>query len=253
MHTVDQPPPLLRRLLAARALPGALGVLLLALAGCAAGPAQHGGFLQDYGNLQRVTLQDGGVALGWVTPLQPGWEYRSALVEPVVFHPADGDALLMHPSDLSLLGDELNDRLLRAILPQVASRETPAADTLRFRMAVTGLRTPVDRLTYGALAADAAVFPAAPLPPDQYTALLLEMEVSDSISGAVLARTLRPGPVLPLAGEQRQVRLSQVNPLLDDWAAGWADSIVRLLRNRAADARALLTRHRQPGSDPPLS
>ncbi|NND66961.1 MAG: DUF3313 family protein [Halioglobus sp.] len=222
--------------------PVAAVALLLTVTACATSNGNPESFGTIDQSLQRVELQGGEVAFGWVSPALSGRGYDRALLAPVAFPPLEREPELIHPNDLAALGDELNDRLLRAVLPRVAMRDTPGSDTLRFRLALTGLRVPLNNEDYLGLTQGEPLYPVASATGesvDRFVYLLVEMEVSDSVHGTVLARTLRRGPAIVLATDQRQVGISQLQPLLDTWVAQWAASITQLVRGRDTDAASL--------------
>jgi hypothetical protein len=197
----------------------------LVLAACASSRVtteqNYSGFLDDYSQLDEVELDTGGVGLIWLEPLLSTMGYTKAILEPVVIYPKP-----KHETDeAKALIKEVTRYMDAAIQAAVGNTlivtDNPDPNAVRVRFALTGVEVsseslsgyeyvPVALLWVGAKTAAGARA--------QVVEVFFEAEMSDSMSGEVLGRSVRKGYGESLENKSDTLTKEKMYPQLDLWA-----------------------------------
>ena len=190
--------------------------------------AQDSGFLKDYSKLQMVKDTEGVERRVWISEKLTRENYKAVLLEPVTFYPKE------QPNEQVSLG-ALND--IRAYIDS-ALRETvtktlptaPAAGpgVVRTRVALTAASVNKDLKPYQLIPV-AFVFSMAKRAAGQTeypVKLYVEAEMTDSVTGEVLAQTVREAQGIQVKGNE-QVTLAMARPYIDRWKDAANVEIVR--------------------------
>lgn len=207
----------------------AIGIVAaMIVTGCAStGPSsgseeQFSGFLGDYSKLEPIRGEGGEELRRWITSKNIKGKYPRLLVDPVVFHPepqATGQISLETLYGLRRYTDEaLRRELSKSYL--LVDRVGPGV--ARVRLAMTGVATEAEGLAayeYLPFTAIAAGISTAAGTRDRVAFVLVEGEVTDSLSGEKLGMAVRkiPGDKL-LAGEKEQLTVEMMRIVLDEKA-----------------------------------
>lgn len=191
----------------------ALGGGVSAIAGA---QGANSGFLSDYSELTTEKDPLGMDRRTWVSALLIGDRYQKFLIEPVIFYPEP------QPSD-RVPADSLKDlrEYLDGVLRQVVRSVLPLADqpgpgVARVRVAVTAVAVGSGLKPYQLIPV-ALVSTAASGQSGRDARLAVEAEITDSVTGKPLARSVRQAKGVEVKGDAG-LTLQQAKPQIDDWA-----------------------------------
>lgn len=208
---------------------------LVVLAGCTAimpVTSQYSGFLENYSNLVEVKAADGSDAMRWVNPdIQKG-AYQKVFVPPVTFYPAPVAGEQVSHETLQQISTYLTERVRQELGKHFAVVNAPGPGTLKFRIAITGVDTPIQGLRFYEINPVALAFTSATVAAgerDHVTVVYVEGVATDSQTGVELAKGVRQGLGKPLENKEQQLRLERVRPMLDVWAKEMGELANRLL------------------------
>jgi hypothetical protein len=119
---------------------GMLVVVMMLLAGCAAGAPPRTGFLGAYaGNLKPGP--EGGAKLTWLKPGVDFSRYKKVMVDYVVFALAeDSEYKYIDGNEMKTLGDAASLALVKAIEKKFPVVSEPGPDVVRIRIAIVDLK-----------------------------------------------------------------------------------------------------------------
>jgi hypothetical protein len=200
-------------------------VISLVLAACASSKVtteqNYSGFLDDYSQLEKVDLDTGGVGLIWLEPLLSTMGYTKAILEPVVIYPKP-----KHDSDeakalIKEVTRYMDAAIQAAVGNSVIVTDNPGSNTVRVRFALTGVEISTENLSgyeYIPVALLWAGAKTAAGARAQVVEVFFEAEMSDSMSGEVLGRSVRKGYGESLEDKSDTLTKEKMYPQLDLWA-----------------------------------
>lgn len=228
--------------------PAKLCILALAaaLAACASpGPKtatveQNSGFLQDYSSLKSAKDALGNPVQTWVSPrLSPG-NYNAILLERIVYHPEPRATEQVSAEELGKMRNYANEALRRELGKRFVLVREPRPGAVRLRAAITGIVAQDEGLQayqYVPIAFVATMARRAVSGAPQRAFIQSESELTDSVTGEVLARRVRiaTGESARLNGPsgKQQITLEMVKPLMDELAAGVLPDMEKGVRPKA--------------------
>jgi hypothetical protein len=209
-----------------------ISVFFIMLVGCTSKTVkkeEYSGFLSDYSQLEKGSaVDDEAVVLKWISPVLAGRKYTKVMLDPVVLYPAPQPGSQIRSDVLTSMLVYLNKEITQEIGKKYEIVSEPAKDVVRFRPAITGVKTnPEDLAVYEYIPiglALASVSTATGMR-NEMVQLFAEAEITDSLSGERLAAAVRKGFGKPIKGKKDQVELENVRPVLD----GWAQAMVKIL------------------------
>jgi len=199
--------------------------------------AQDSGYLKDYSKLKVVKDSNGVERRVWISEKLTRENYKAVLLEPVTFYPKE------QPSEQVSLG-ALND--IRAYI-DAGVRKTvtstlptaPAAGpgVVRTRVALTAASVNKDLKPYQLIPV-AFIFTMAKRSAgdSEYPVkLYVEAEMTDSVTGEVLAQAVREAQGIQVKGNE-QVTLAMARPYIDRWMEAANVQIVQQFGPKAKPA-----------------
>ena len=224
---MHQPARLFRTLLVAATLaPSAL---------FAAGSGGHSGYLKDYSQLKSVKDGNGEGLQRWSSPKLSPDTYHAVIVDPVVLYPKPDGSEKVSAETLTAIAAYMTDAIKQQVGAQVQVVDAPGPGVARIAAALTSVETGKRGLkAYQfipvALVATTIKRAAKGAPVD--AKLFVETEITDSVSGEPLLRSVREGAVEDLKANQsgdKALTLDVLKPLIDRWAAEAARASTNLV------------------------
>jgi hypothetical protein len=210
----------------------ALAVAGALVLGCASmggpDPENFSGYLEDYSGLQPARDYNGESILREVNPQFDPNKYHALLIEKVTFYPPPQPTDKVTSDTLTAMASYMNKTLRQKLGERVRVVNQPGPGVARLNVAVCAVETEkvgikVYQLLPVALVATLATRAVAGTP--ETAKLLVESEVTDSVTGERLLASVREGSTEKLAKSEtgeRAVTLDAVKPLINRWATGAA-------------------------------
>jgi hypothetical protein len=212
---------------------GFLAVIALSfvMAGCASKTAkveQYSGFLSDYTKLVKGPGVGGGEVLSWISPVLVERKYTKVMLDSVIIYPAPEPGPQIRSEMLTSMLVYLNKAVKEEVGKKYEIVTEPGKGVVRMRAAVTTIETTLEDLAfyeYVPIALALAGASSAAGIRSQAVEILVEAELTDSLSGERVAAAIRKGFGDSVGGRRHQVEVENVRPVLD----GWAKSLVKVL------------------------
>jgi len=211
-------------------------ILTLLTVGCASNymsPDDYSGYLSSYEGLEEVETESGGETLRWISEKISSQNYHSVIVDKTVLYP--------EPQ----ANEQVSDRLLRQFSWTVGKIiENAAADSfkvvtepgegvLRIKPAITGVvhgmegMKPIEILPIAmVLGLGKAVFGTR----DRDVAIFLEVAVTDSQTGELLATAVRKGEGEQLENDKEKLSMVHLEELVANWKVDAASVFKQLVK-----------------------
>ena len=196
----------------------------LLVTGCASKltqSSQYSGFLADYSQLQETTSASGAPVMRWVAPDYRNDKFVSVYVEKPVFYPPPAPNDQVSQAALDQIAGYLQQAMQRELAARMPVVDDPASDSLVLRSAITAVTTSAEGLKPYEVIPIALVVAAAGAAAgtrDRDTEIYVELEALDGRSSQPQIRVVRKGHGLDLENSSTQLRLQDVQPVLDVWA-----------------------------------
>jgi len=192
------------------------------LIGCASQQAkvssdQYSGYLNDYSKLTKVKGQEN---LRWISDELSTGGYNKVMFDKTVVYPQSISTLFLE--DVAAIFDHA---LRKSFTGDVEVVTQPGPGVLRIKPALTGLTSETEGVKTYEFIPIAAIyngFKAAMGWRSKVSQLFLEFDVIDSVSGQSMAAGVRKGTNEQLT--QDEVTLSDVRPIVQEWAEQGANS-----------------------------
>ena len=217
---------IMHRKTSCRPIDVAIAAFLL-LAPAAPGFAQtDSGFLKDYSQLQVGKDAKGSERRFWAKDKVNWQSYQAILVEPVDFYPKPEGTPQVTLGALNDIRNYLNAGIPKAIEANMKVAKEPGPGVLRLRSAITAVSVdkslkPYQLIPIGLLITAAQRSGGSASYPVK---LQVESELTDSVSGEVLARSVREAKGVEVKGDQ-PVTLKIAQPQIDLWLAGLREEV----------------------------
>jgi hypothetical protein len=207
----------------------ALGLAVL-VAACAT--PKHSGFLSSYEGLKRVPDPLGVKRLVWINPKLAPAHYHKLLMEKMRYHPAPEGTDQVTDVVLQQIRDYADSQLRRELATKITLTDTPGPGVMRLRWALTGASVkkglkPWQYIPVGLVIA--GVQEAAGVRKRDVD-LNVEAEVTDSVTGEDLARSIRETRGVYVKGKKEKLTLDMVKSQIDEWAKAAADMFAIYVR-----------------------
>jgi hypothetical protein len=220
-------------------------LIAVMLSGCAGTGGQrdadelNSGFLKDYSRLQWDEDAQGHPIRTWISPRLSPDRYDAILLEPLAFYPEPRATEQVSSEELQKMVRYANEALTRELGSRFTLVEQPQPGAVRLRVAISGVAAEGEGLAsyqYVPIAFVATMATRAVTGTSQRAFIVAEGELSDSVTGELLAQRVKVGTgrnakLQQIAG-QSQITLSTVKPLLDELAAGALPNLERAVRPR---------------------
>jgi hypothetical protein len=213
-------------------------LLSLLLTACASSRVtterNYSGFLDDYSVLEEVEVDTGGVGLIWLAPDLADKGYTKAILEPTVIYPEpkrDSDEAKAFIVEITRYMDAA---IQSAVGQSVIITDNPGPNTVRVRFALTGVEIGSEGLSSYEYVPVALVWVGATTAAGSRTQVVevfFEAEMSDSLTGEILGRSVRKGIGDSLENRSETLTVDKVYPQLDLWAEDATNIADRLKAN----------------------
>lgn len=210
--------------------------LTLMSVGCASSyvtKEQYSGYLTDYSKLEKVETASGEVTLRWISEKISSKAYHSIILDKTILYPEPkptkqvSDALLKQFT--SSLDKELNSSVQGAF--KVVGE--PGTGVLQIKPAVTAVAHSMEGMKVMEILPVAMVLglgKAAAGTRDQDVDVFLEVAVTDSQTGELLATAVRKGRGAQLENDEEQLSMDHLNEMIQAWKTDATALFGRLAR-----------------------
>lgn len=200
-------------------------IMLTACAGSGSSSSTNGdiprsGYLGDYSMLTQAPGNYKGETLRWINPGMVKGKYKKIIIHPVTFYPTPKEGSQVKQENLDKISSYLTQQLKQEVSKSYELTNTPGADTLDFKLAVTGVATTVEGLQVYEVVPVALVLAGASTAlgyRDQVVTISVEGILTDSITNEVMAKGLRQGVGENLNDDKQQLQVEHVKALFDEW------------------------------------
>lgn len=216
----------------------AIVVATTLLSGCASrSDPKESGFLSEYSLLAKEQAPGGGTRLVYANPRFTPAYYSAVWLEPVEYFPTPQPSADVSLATLLEIRDAINGELRRKVGEKVRLVDHPGPGVARIRIAVTAVGATTRSLETYQYIPIALVMTGAKaaidggLPRDATVAI--ESRVTDTMTDELLYASVRGGTGERVANATQGrggVRLSALQPLIDEWTTGAANEIQKHVR-----------------------
>lgn len=196
----------------------------LALGGCSStvvDPSQYSGFLPDYKILEEKESPSGAKVARWVDPSMNLGHYSSVYIEPSQFYPRPQPTSQISQATLNEITRYYDTALRRELGAVVKISDTPTADSLVMRPAITGVTTSNEGLQPYEVIPIALVVAATSTAigaRDQVVEIATEAMFLDGGNSKLLAEVVRKGAGTNLENKETALTVQNIKPVIDGWA-----------------------------------
>ncbi len=179
----------------------------------------HSGFLSDYSQLSSVDVGDDSQLTRFISKELKARKYTKVMLDPISYYPAPQATDTVSQKVLGEISQYFNETVSTAVAQEVAVVTEAGEGTLRFKMAITGVKILDKELALYQYVPIAFVINAAKGGlSDVEVHFQIEAEVVDSLTGEVLASAVKSGVGETLANETTALTLANLKPLIDKWS-----------------------------------
>jgi len=209
-------------------------IMSLILAGCASTsvvPEKYSGYLADYSKLQQEQTASGGVTHRWISEKLTAQSYHSVIFDKTLLYPKPKPTKQVSGALLTQFSRSIDNALNGAAQGSYKVVYQPGEGVLRISPAITG----VEHKSEGMTAID--VLPVAMLfnlgkavtgTGEQDVEVFLEVAVTDSLTGELMASAVRKGEGAQLENNTEQLSLSHLKEMILNWKKDAADIFSKL-------------------------
>lgn len=196
----------------------------LALGGCSStvvDPSQYSGFLPDYKILEEKESPSGAKVARWVDPSMNLGHYSSVYIEPSQFYPRPQPTSQISQATLNEITQYYDTALRRELGAVVKISDTPTADSVIMRPAITGVTTSNEGLQPYEVIPIALVVAATSTAigaRDQVVEIATEAMFLDGGNSKLLAEVVRKGAGTNLENKETALTVQNIKPVIDGWA-----------------------------------
>jgi hypothetical protein len=196
----------------------------LAHAGVALAQEKDSGFLRDYARLQETQDAAGKTIRAWASPKFAPANYNAIMLDPLIFYPEPRPTERVSAGALNDILKYTNDVLKRSLGARFKVVDGAGPGVARIRAAFSSVGSKEEGLKpyqYIPLAFIVTSASRAASGAPQQSFIILEVEVTDSVSGDLLGsrvRVLTGEGIGKAIGEKDPVTLQVVKPVLDEAA-----------------------------------
>ncbi|CAB3687057.1 DUF3313 domain-containing protein [Achromobacter aegrifaciens] len=218
-----------------------LGLAAAILAtGCSTAPkTTESGFLSDYSLLHQMPAPDGGTRLVYLNPDFNASRYTAVWLDPIEYYPEPQPSADVSMETLTEIRVAVNETLRRKVGEQVRLVDRAGPGVARIRIAITAVGTSEQALRAYQYIPVALVMTEARAAMEggmaRDASVAIESRVTDSMSDELLYASVRGGTGEKVANATQGaggVRLSKLQPLIDEWTSGAAREIGKYVRQR---------------------
>ncbi len=208
-----------------RSMSGVLAfAALMALGGCSSTmvePEHYSGFLPDYQRLKEEESASGAKVARWVDPSLNLSRYNSVYIEPSQFYPRPQPTDQISQNTLKDIAQYYDTALKRELGKVIRVVNSPAADSLVIRPAITAVSSSTEGLKPYEVIPIALVVAATTTAVgarDQEVQIATEAMFLDGGNSKLLAEVVRKGTGTALENKETALTVQNIKPVVDGWA-----------------------------------
>lgn len=212
-------------------------ILALIISGCASNHVveeeQYSGYLADYSKLQQEETVSGGMTLRWVSEKLTAEDYHSVIFDKTILYPQPKPTEQVSEALLIQFSKSIDNALSSAARGAYQVVAQPGEGVLRIRPAITGVEQSSEGMSAIDILPVAMIFnlgKAATGASEQDVTVFLEVSVTDSLTGELLATVVRKGEGAQLENHQEQLTMTHLKEMIQNWQQDAADIFTRLSR-----------------------
>lgn len=196
------------------------------------------GFLRDYSRLEETSTAGGATIRAWASPKFRPDTYTAVMIDPLVIYPEPRPSERVTAEALHQIVDYANNRIQRQFRDEVEVVNSPGPGVARLRVAITSVASKDEGLKPYQLVPIALVATMASRSmkggAPQRALIVMEVEVSDSVTGELLAARVRSGTGERLAqiGDKEQITLDVVKPFLNELVKDIAPELTTYIKKK---------------------
>ncbi len=197
---------------------------VLALSGCSSTivePSNYSGFLPNYNVLQEQESASGAKVARWIDPSLDLGRYSSVYIEPSQFYPQPQPSQQISQAALNDISRYYDVALRRELGSVVKISDTPTANSLVLRPAITAVSTSTEGLKPYEVIPIALVVAATTTAigtRDQEVQIATEAMFLDGGNSKLLAEVVRKGTGTSLENKKTALTAQEIKPVIDGWA-----------------------------------
>jgi hypothetical protein len=180
---------------------------------------KHSGFLSDYSQLKSVDVGDDSQLTRYISKELKARNYTQVMFDPISYYPAPKTTDTVSKEVLGEISQYFNKKISTEIAKEMPVVNEAGEGTLRFKMAITGVKV---------LDKELAVYQYVPIAflinaaqgglSDVEVHFQIEAEIVDSLTGELMGSAVKSGVGETLTNETTSLTLANLKPLIDKWA-----------------------------------
>jgi hypothetical protein len=179
----------------------------------------NSGFLSDYGQLKPVDVDDDSQLTRFISKELKARNYTKVMLDPISYYPAPKATDTVSQKVLGEISQYFNKTLATAVAKEITVVNEAGEGTLRFKMAITGVKILDKELSaYQYIPIAFVINAASGGLSDVEVHFQIEAEVVDSLTGEVMASAVKSGIGETLSNNESKLTLANLKPLIDKWA-----------------------------------
>jgi len=191
---------------------------------------KHSGFLSDYSQLKPVDVGDDSQLTRYISKELKARNYTKVMFDPISYYPAPKTTDTVSQEVLGEISQYFNKTLSTEIAKEIPVVNNAEEGTLRFKMAITGVKILDKELALYQYVPIAFLVNAAKGGlTDVEVHFQIEAEIVDSLTGEVMASAVKIGVGETLENDTTSLTLANLKPLIDKWAKVMQNTIKQSL------------------------
>ena len=189
--------------------------------------SNYSGFLSDYSILKEADIGDDSQLKRFVSPELKARKYQKVMLDPISFHPAPQPSKNISQETLAEIGSYFNNTLSNEAGKKLTLVNQTGKDTLRVKMAITGVKiVDKDLKVYQYIPIAFVLNAASGGLNDMVVNFQIEAEVVDSTTGELLGAAVKSGVGETLNNDGTALTLAELKPLIDSWSKTMTQTLV---------------------------
>lgn len=191
----------------------------------------NSGFLSDYAALSEKETDDDSELRSYISKEADFTQYKNVIIEPLTFYPEMPMLTQASGSVLDKVKDYMGDKISEDLKGHFKVVDVAGKDTLRIKTAISAIT--IDDKELSAYQYIPIAFVATAVSGgmnDMSVKMQTEMEITDSVTGEVVAAAVKRGEGEKLDNKDTMLELSHLTPLIDDWTETFKNNIANRLK-----------------------
>jgi len=197
--------------------------MVVSTVGCASNYVskdQYSGYLKDYSNLEEVETASGGYTLRWISDKIKAKGYHSVILDKTVLYPEPKATEQVSETLLHQFTWSVDKALKNAANGSFKIVEHTGVGVLQIKPAITGVEHSMEGMKPVEILPIAMVLGVGKIAAgtrDQDVDVFLEVAVTDSQTGELLAKAVRKGEGEQLENDEEQLSIVHLQEMIANW------------------------------------